>query len=326
MIRFVPWSEVGSISVSPGDNVVEVGSFELAQGADTLWVRMTNTGTPGPWPWSYGILSFKTEEGQPLGSVKAYNSYEGEVFRLGVGLAPSVRSGVLTFEPRGFNMAWIKQGNPWSLKFEAQSGGATVSSSYWNRDPVNDVLSPRTSGDDVDLGTGNLYSLEASFNGFVDVFDDRAVDRRIRLQPKFGSFIEIRSTAGSQLGDAFRVFNSDFASKSFAVAKDGTTFIGGKLQTTDSYAPKIRLRSNGSAVFEGPITATNLTMRSSDPELMRDGTYVGPELDLVQEIIRLETLVQELYLRLKMTPESGWPVWDGNEDLIQSNITKARHI
>ena len=126
MNRFVPWSEVGSISVGPGDSVVEVGPFELVEGADTLWVRMTNTGTPGPWPWSYGILSFKTEEGQPLGSIKAYNSYVGEVFRLGNGLAPSIRSGVLTFEPRGFNLAWIKQGNPWPLKFEAQSGSAAV--------------------------------------------------------------------------------------------------------------------------------------------------------------------------------------------------------
>ena len=164
MIRFVPWSEVGTITVSPGDNVVEVGAFELAEGADTLWVRMTNTGTPGPWPWSYGILSFKTDEGQPLGSLKAYNSFDGEVFRLGVGLPPSVRAGVLTFEPRGFNMAWIKQGNPWTLKFEAQGGssGGQVTS-YWNRDPVNGVLSPVTNGDDVDLGPGSLTANSGSF-------------------------------------------------------------------------------------------------------------------------------------------------------------------
>ena len=171
MIRFVPWSEVGTITVSPGDNVVEVGAFELAEGADTLWVRMTNTGTPGPWPWSYGILSFKTEEGQPLGSIKAYNSFDGEVFRLGVGLPPSVRAGVLTFEPRGFNMAWIKQGNPWSLKFEAQagtSGGGHVTS-FWSRDGVNGVLSPATPGDDVALGAGELSGSAAFFTGDVAI-------------------------------------------------------------------------------------------------------------------------------------------------------------
>ena len=154
MIRFVPWSEVGTIEVSPGDDVVEVGAFELAEGADTLWVRMTNTGTPGPWPWSYGILSFKTDEGQPLGSIKAYNSFDGEVFRLGVGLPPSVRAGVLTFEPRGFNMAWIKQGNPWTLKFEAQSGGPNLTSSMWERDPANGVITPKVSGDNLDMTPG----------------------------------------------------------------------------------------------------------------------------------------------------------------------------
>ena len=117
-----PWADLGSITVTPTDSVVQVGSFDLVEGADTLWVRMTNTGSGETWPWSYGILSFKTDEGQPLGSTKAFNSYAGEVFRLGVGLAPSVRTGVLTFEPRGFNLGWIKKGNPWNLKFEAQSG------------------------------------------------------------------------------------------------------------------------------------------------------------------------------------------------------------
>lgn len=122
MLRFVGWSDVGTITVTPTDNVVEVGSFSLVDGADTLWVRITNPVTQGPWPWSYGILSFRTSEGQPLGSVKAYNSQYGEVFRLGVGLPPSVRDGVLTFEPRGFNLGWVRAGYPWTLNFEQQSG------------------------------------------------------------------------------------------------------------------------------------------------------------------------------------------------------------
>lgn len=122
MNRFVPWSEVGTVTFTPGDEVVEIGSFSLEEGADTLWVKITNTNSQGPWPWSYGILSFRTDEGQPLGSTKAYNSQYGEVFRLGVGLPPSVRNGVLTFEPRGFNLQWVKAGYPWTLKFEQQSG------------------------------------------------------------------------------------------------------------------------------------------------------------------------------------------------------------
>lgn len=122
MLRFVPWNNVGTVTFTPDDDVVEIGSFSLVEGADTLWVRITNPVNDGPWPWSYGILSFRTSEGQPLGSVKAYNSRYGEVYRLGNGLPPSVRDGVLTFEPRGFNLAWIKAGYPWTLNFEQQSG------------------------------------------------------------------------------------------------------------------------------------------------------------------------------------------------------------
>jgi len=175
MIRFVPWSEVGTITVSPGNNVVDVGAFELAEGADTLWVRMTNTGAPGPWPWSYGILSFRTDEGQPLGSIKAYNSFDGEVFKLGVGLPPSVRSGVLTFEPRGFNMAWIRKGNPWTLKFEAQSGGPNLTSSMWERDPANGVITPKVEGDNLDMTPGWIKAKNLILTNGSGASDDRTV-------------------------------------------------------------------------------------------------------------------------------------------------------
>lgn len=122
MNRLLPWNLVGTVTFQPGDSVVEIGSFTLPEGADTLWVKVTNMNEPGPWPWSYGILSFRTAEGQPFGSCKAYNSQYGEVFRLGVGLPPSLRAGSLTFEPRGFNLAWIKKGYPWTLRFEQQAG------------------------------------------------------------------------------------------------------------------------------------------------------------------------------------------------------------
>ena len=169
------WAEVGEITVKPTDSVVEVGPFELSGGADTIWVRMTNTGEESGWPWSYGILSFKTEEGQPLGSIKAYNSYDGEVFRLGVGLAPSVRSGKLTFEPRGFNLAWVSKGNSWPLKFEAQSGGASVSSSFWNRDPENGIITPKTSGDNLDMRPGWIKAKELVLTDGTGADNDRDV-------------------------------------------------------------------------------------------------------------------------------------------------------
>lgn len=121
-LRFDGWTDVGTITVTPESRLVTVGAVELVPDADTLWVQMRCTNPAGPWPWSYGILSWSSTEGNPLGSTKAYSNRAGEVFSVGVGLPPLVRSGSLTFEPRSFNLAWVRQGNPWTLAFKARSG------------------------------------------------------------------------------------------------------------------------------------------------------------------------------------------------------------
>ena len=126
-LRFATWTNVGTITVTPESRLVTVGAVELVPNADTLWVRMRCTNPAGPWPWSYGILSWLSTEGNSLGSTKAYSNRAGEVFRLGVGLPPLVRAGSLTFEPRSFNLAWVRQGNPWTLAFEARSGQSLAS-------------------------------------------------------------------------------------------------------------------------------------------------------------------------------------------------------
>ena len=108
--------------MTPDDTDRVVGSFSLQEGDTHLWVRMRSLSQPDPWPWSYGILGWKTTQGYELGSIKAYSATESEVFRLGNGLPPVERSGVITFEPRSFNLAWVKRGNPWTLNFQAQSG------------------------------------------------------------------------------------------------------------------------------------------------------------------------------------------------------------
>ena len=326
MIRFVPWSEVGTITVSPGDNVVEVGAFELAEGADTLWVRMTNTGTPGPWPWSYGILSFKTDEGQPLGSIKAYNSFDGEVFRLGVGLPPSVRAGVLTFEPRGFNMAWIKQGNPWSLKFEAISGGASLMTNFWNRDPVNDVLSPATPGDNVQ-STGNLDFTSGAFSTSLSVGGPDTPESAPCVNLSSDGSLRARHDADKWLllagSDQWAIQIRSGGAYSYRLGWDGQ--VGFALDPSTAL-PRISFSPSGIAEFTSDVFTNDLIFRSSDPAFRSTGRYVGPELSLIDEIIRLEALVKELYERLRMTPEAGWEVWDGNEDLMQSNIAQSRQI
>lgn len=116
------FSLVGTHVFTPNDTQVIIGSVSMEPGDDTIWVRITQNQPTGPWPWSYGVLGWKSSFGYELGTTKAFAEPESAVQRLGVGLQPVERTGVLTFEPRSFNLAWIKKGNPWSLTFEAQTG------------------------------------------------------------------------------------------------------------------------------------------------------------------------------------------------------------
>ena len=120
--KFAEWTLVGERTFTPDDEQSVIGSVSLLEEADTLWVRITQLNDPGPWPWSYGILGWRTTQGYELGSVKCFSDSLGEVTKLGVGLRPVERSGELIFQPRSFNLAWIKKGNPWTLRFEARSG------------------------------------------------------------------------------------------------------------------------------------------------------------------------------------------------------------
>ena len=124
-MRFTGWQDLGSLTFTPDDTDRVVGSFSIGPDDDTIWIRVESETPPTPWPWSYGILGWKTDEGYELGSVKAYSDEAGQVFKLGVGLQPVERTGVITFEPRGYNLAWIKRGNPWTLNFSAQSGSSS---------------------------------------------------------------------------------------------------------------------------------------------------------------------------------------------------------
>ena len=116
------WSSVGQHTFLPTDRAVQIGSFDLAPGQDTVWIRITQLNEPATWPWSYGILSWRSSLGLELGSIKAYSTQLGEVFRLGVGLPPLDSTGSIWFEPRGYNLGWLKAGFPWELSFEAQAG------------------------------------------------------------------------------------------------------------------------------------------------------------------------------------------------------------
>ena len=120
------FTEVGEFTVGPTDTVVEVGSFDLKEGDDTLWVEVQRTSPDQGWPWSYGILSWKSSFGLELGSCKAYASKEGEVYKLSVGRAPRSREGKIYYEPRSYNLAWIKKDYDLTLSVSARSGVTTA--------------------------------------------------------------------------------------------------------------------------------------------------------------------------------------------------------
>lgn len=113
---------VGDVTVGPNSGEIAVGSFSLQAGDDTIWVEVQRTSLDQGWPWSYGILSWRTSFGNEFGSVKAYAAKVGEVYKLGVGKAPRATSGTIYYEPRSFNLAWIKKGYNLTLSFSAESG------------------------------------------------------------------------------------------------------------------------------------------------------------------------------------------------------------
>ena len=119
------WILVGERTFTPDDEAGVIGGVSLSEEDDTIWVRITNLNAPGPWPWSYGILGWQSSQGYELGSIKCFSDSVGEVTKLGVGLRPVDRSGELVFRPRSYNLAWIKNGNPWTLRFEAKVGSSS---------------------------------------------------------------------------------------------------------------------------------------------------------------------------------------------------------
>ena len=124
------WQSLGSITVTANDLSVVVGSFSIEEGDDTIWFDIQSESPESPWPWSYGIVSWQTSFGREFGSAKAYTERSGEVFSIGVGRQPRSRTGSIIYEPRSFNLAWVKKGNPLSLSFSVASGvtnaGATT--------------------------------------------------------------------------------------------------------------------------------------------------------------------------------------------------------
>ena len=118
------WTIINQFTVLPGSTTVDVGEFSIDEGDDTIWIEVQRIGGDNSWPWSYGISGWKTSFGYEFGTEKVYTDLAGEVHRLSVGRPPRSRTGRITYEPRSFNLAWIKKGNPLTLAISCSSGAS----------------------------------------------------------------------------------------------------------------------------------------------------------------------------------------------------------
>lgn len=141
---------LGSISVGPSDLYKDLGPITLKEEDDTIWLDVTQTSPTEDWKYSYGIVSFVSTNGAELGSAKVYGNQNGEVFRLGVRRAPSVRTGVIRFRPRAWNLQWVSaKGAPrWELSFSYETGKTTFSS--------GDAVSSAVAGVLADIGDAGV--------------------------------------------------------------------------------------------------------------------------------------------------------------------------
>ena len=117
-------NDLGQHTIDFNTETVDLGPVTLQPEEDVLWVRVRQVSPVDPWPFSFGLLYFASADGRTLGTVKAYGHTEGELYRLGVGRPPVVRTGRLYWYSRHYNLGWVKAKDPpsWTLAFQWESG------------------------------------------------------------------------------------------------------------------------------------------------------------------------------------------------------------
>ena len=157
--RFLEWNQINAVTFSPTDDLVVVGAFNLAEQADTLWIRITQISPDSQNNFAYGIVSWQSDNGRELGSTKAYGTTVGEVYQLPVTKAPGSRQGSIVFMPRLYNLKWIRDNNvSWRLSFEAASGRLNSAAANDGANAVAGVASD---------SNGNLAQFRLSANGLA---------------------------------------------------------------------------------------------------------------------------------------------------------------
>ena len=145
------FTDVGEVTIGPTDSLIDVGTFSMEEGDDTIWFEVQRTSPDDGWPYSYGILRWRTEFGYELGSIKVYTSTQGEVYQLSVGRTPRSLEGTVVYEPRSYNLQWVKSGKTLTMSFAADSGVTspvaldgsvtyTVENKNWEYAPTSGLL------------------------------------------------------------------------------------------------------------------------------------------------------------------------------------------
>jgi hypothetical protein len=65
---------------------------------------------PTPFRWGYGLLSYRSQNGLELGTIKVWPRLEFSNYLLGAGLRADDNIGELIFEPRTWNLRWVLAG------------------------------------------------------------------------------------------------------------------------------------------------------------------------------------------------------------------------
>jgi hypothetical protein len=115
------WQSIGSINVGPTTTEAVVGPIEVpTYGGVEVKLRQTSY---TPFRWGFGLLSFRSDQGLELGTIKVWPRETFSNYKLGAGLGVVSNNGVLVFEPRSYNLRWVLAG--FSLSLEVLADLAT---------------------------------------------------------------------------------------------------------------------------------------------------------------------------------------------------------
>lgn len=114
--------------------------------------------------------------------------------------------------------------------------------------PPGEQGPPGQDGQDGDPFSGNFagdvtFGGSAAFRSTIDVYDAGATNRAVRIQPRFGGFLEVINTSESADATVFQV-----------------------IPDAPANAANIKLKKNGSAEFAGQVLALDIVVRQSNDE------------------------------------------------------------